>query len=867
MTSPEHQNQPKGILDQHVSVFARVQDKVPLRRMPLGEVLEQIRGGTYAAAIAKLRASRSHLTDKDYRAAKAKLKSFTPCCTLRTRDQKVALADKLIACTNVVHLDIDHVQDLAGTRAHLEQEPSLAFCFVSTSGDGLKTGFAATGIVDAGTYKHAWHQVVRDLEARVPGLKASRDDQVSYLSALCFVSHDAHAYINPDAVPWVMAARPPDAEAPPPAMGQQQTSDFDPVEITRALTAIPSDNYNDWIAVGQDLHSTGHALAKGLWDWWSQRSTQFTQADQDYRWKSFTRDGGRTLGDLYTLAHQYGWRPAGWGQEHEKGNTSQIPRKFLRGISDDFDKDSCGEEAPQTNSSPTSHSSEWPTIAEEAFHGLAGEIVHTIRPHTEADPVALLIQLLTYFGVVSGRQAYHMVNATPHHANLYACLVGATSRGRKGSAFDLVQACVFPTDPAAFPWSYDHIIGGCGSGEGVIAAVRDPIIKPERVKENGQTPRYEMVEVDPGVRDKRLLIYEAEFSSVLKVTNRDSNLLSEVLRKFWETGTIRNTVKTTPLKATDAHVSLIGHITSEELQKTLTSTEAANGFANRILWVCVKRHGRLPEGGALDPQTMGALRTRFREAVRNTRGITEMKRDEAATLAWDAVWDDLTVDHPGLAGGLLARSEAQVLRLSMVYALMDGSATIRHEHLNAALALWQYVEQSVWYLFGTTLGDEAADTVLAALEQAKDGLSRNHLLTQTLRGHCRADELDRVLRLLETRGLVTLSQKRTGQRGRLTEVITRTACEVCEVFTTDYVALGNKRVTDAEIPRRTLRGLCEDFPQNGPEPPVEPPFVPDMTGVPPPGAAADLPEKGDNLPADVPLREPGDEDDFEEGDL
>ena len=71
-------------------------------------------------------------------------------------------------------------------------------------------------------------------------------------------------------------------------------------------------------------------------------------------------------------------------------------------------------------------------------------------------------------------------------------------------------------------------------------------MKPERIKESGEAPRYEEVEVDPGCSDKRLLIYESEFSSVLKVTNRDSNLLSEVLRKVWETGTLRNTMKTAP---------------------------------------------------------------------------------------------------------------------------------------------------------------------------------------------------------------------------------------------------------------------------------------------------------------------------------
>jgi hypothetical protein len=49
---------------------------------------------------------------------------------------------------------------------------------------------------------------------------------------------------------------------------------------------------------------------------------------------------------------------------------------------------------------------------------------------------------------------------------------------------------------------------------------------------------------------------------------------------------LRNTVKQAPLKATGAHIGIIGHITIEEVQHALTGTEMANGFGNRFLWLC-----------------------------------------------------------------------------------------------------------------------------------------------------------------------------------------------------------------------------------------------------------------------------------------
>jgi len=44
-------------------------------------------------------------------------------------------------------------------------------------------------------------------------------------------------------------------------------------------------------------------------------------------------------------------------------------------------------------------------LGEAAFHGLAGRIVHRIEPHSEADPAAILVQLLIAFGNLVGRLA------------------------------------------------------------------------------------------------------------------------------------------------------------------------------------------------------------------------------------------------------------------------------------------------------------------------------------------------------------------------------------------------------------------------------------------------------------------------------
>jgi hypothetical protein len=91
----------------------------------------------------------------------------------------------------------------------------------------------------------------------------------------------------------------------------------------------------------------------------------------------------------------------------------------------------------------------WPAPPDHAvYHELFGEIVGTIAPHTEADPIAILTQLLVAFGAAVGRGAYFQVEATRHHGNEYMCLVGDSARGRKGSSWDHVRRLIIGADPS-----------------------------------------------------------------------------------------------------------------------------------------------------------------------------------------------------------------------------------------------------------------------------------------------------------------------------------------------------------------------------------------------------------------------------------
>jgi hypothetical protein len=419
---------------------------------------------------------------------------------------------------------------------------------------------------------------------------------------------------------------------------------------------------------------------------------------------------------------------------------------------------------PTPQSDTDTDKQQWPKPPEaEAFCGLAGELVHAIEPASEADPVAVLVQFLAAFGNLIGRGAYFSVESDRHYANEYFCLVGKSSKARKGTSWGRVRGIFAAVDSK---WLEERVQTGLSSGEGVIWGVRDPIYKSERIKERNKPVRYVKGQTDEGVSDKRLFISEPEFANVLRQIERQNNTLSAILRLAWDGGNkLQTLTKNSPAQATNAHISLVGHVTADELKRYLTTTEMANGFANRIGWTCVRRSKELPEGGHVDEKALTDISARLARAVNFAKNAGEICRDEKARGIWGEVYHELTSDSPGLAGAMTARAEAHVVRLSLLYALLDESPLIRAEHLLAALALTDYISRSVHYIFGNSMGDKLADELLSLLRAAPNGLSRNEI-TNLLGRHQSSDKTGKALEQLAERGLASCEQQETDGRPR-----------------------------------------------------------------------------------------------------
>ncbi len=478
------------------------------------------------------------------------------------------------------------------------------------------------------------------------------------------------------------------------------------VEALQHLSPSRCVDYQSWLNVGMALHSVADDLLDD-WESWSRGCPEKYSAEECARkWRGFSRDGKITLGSLLHWAKQdTGWRPQ-----------RRVPHPPTPQIS---------ENAMIAPALPTLTTH----LHAAAYTGLAGQFVRLVEPHSEADPAALLIQFLAAFGTCIGRRAHFIVESSTHYLALFVALVGLSGKGRKGTSWDHVDRLFAAIEP-----NWDAICcSGLSSAEGLLWHLRD---------DGNDNP------------DKRLICCESEFAAVLNVMARQGNNLSPLLRQLWDCKrVVRTLTKKDPVKATGAHVALVAHITEAELKKCLSETDQANGFGNRFLWVAARRSKLLPEGGQLCPDALRDLREELRPALAFAQDQQTIGFDAPARDEWHRVYGQLSEGRPGLAGSLLARAEAQVRRLACLYALLDVSPVVRTAHLDAALAVWRYAEESVRHVFGHSLGNPIADQLLAALDAAPAGLTRTDMHNGLFGRHVSAEQLDTALTLLQSLGL------------------------------------------------------------------------------------------------------------------
>jgi Protein of unknown function (DUF3987)/Bifunctional DNA primase/polymerase, N-terminal len=362
-----------------------------------------------------------------------------------------------------------------------------------------------------------------------------------------------------------------------------------------------------------------------------------------------------------------------------------------RAIGDVLKKFPADEESPEPG---RLEPAPWPDLpADAAYHGVLGDIALAVAPFSEADPVGVLGTGIAMFGSACG-EGQALYQGSMQRTNSSIVLVGETGfRGRKGTALDVMRS-VFAL---AYPDLADLWLVGVASGEAIA----------------GHLGRHEL--------EERVLIVETEFGRLLTIMNREGSTLSAVLRNAWDGVPLGHARSRDESLVTRHHITLLGHITPVELRAKLTDTDSANGFANRLLFLAVRRTRLVPFPTSPDEHVRGFIEP-LHKAIIEARVPRELFFDAAARDRWEDFYAELgRTPRLGLAGAVTGRHEAQVARLALVYAVADRSTAIGVAHLEAAIALADYARRSATWALGDSTGNRHADVLRRMLADGELG--------------------------------------------------------------------------------------------------------------------------------------------------
>jgi hypothetical protein len=372
------------------------------------------------------------------------------------------------------------------------------------------------------------------------------------------------------------------------------------------------------------------------------------------------------------------------------------------------------------------------TLAVEAYHGVTGRHLRNIEANSEAHPAGILVLFLAGFGSIVGTRAYMRVEDTIHYAIVDVILTGRSSRARKDTTLGRAVRPLKAADPV---WASQHVKQGFSSGEAVASYFS----------------RFYKLN-----KPLRLFVTDTEFKTTLTICGREGNTLSETYRHMFNGDPMEVNVKNLKevISVPYSCGTLVGLITWAELLEVLKDSEMASGFVNRRLTILVHRvrkisrakkmtdPDQIKERDAIVAQLKKVLewiesRKNDVDPVEGTAGLKLVWSEEAGQV-WDTFYNGLGDDDPEY----LTRAEVFVMRLGMIYALLDKSDTIQLAHLEAALAVWSYAEQSSRQVYGNPTPSNVAKVMSRALAA---GYLKRGAVNNLFGRHMNAEWLDWVM--------------------------------------------------------------------------------------------------------------------------
>jgi len=337
---------------------------------------------------------------------------------------------------------------------------------------------------------------------------------------------------------------------------------------------------------------------------------------------------------------------------------------------------------------------ELPTIA---WQGSFKDYRDLVAETTEAADSFHYATFLQVFGCVLGRRlsVYH---ATRLYPNFYNCLVGRSGLTRKDTT-----------------WSRGRVV----------------LEKLHELSEDDPNPPFKIVR---GIRSyeglldelaghrKVRLIQLGELLSLLTKAKQDSlgNVIPALTELYDSPELVNPPIHQKDVKpAQEPFLSIMAGTTQAWLQKALTERDIYGGFANRWCYFYGLSKDPIPNPPKVDAYKREAIVTHLNQIRSWAEDVPngELQISDEANVLFEAYYATYyrRCQQDGLIPTLIVRVQDFIWKIALLYAADTMSDTIMGHHLEAAIAVGDYLEASVAEVFanfGKSKGKEKETKLL-----------------------------------------------------------------------------------------------------------------------------------------------------------
>ena len=378
-----------------------------------------------------------------------------------------------------------------------------------------------------------------------------------------------------------------------------------------------------------------------------------------------------------------------------------------------------------------------------AFYGPAGDAVRLFSPESEACPEGIYVNLLAILGHLIGPRPHIYMGSAVHRCNLFSANPGVSGAGRKGTN---VTDASWITDQAEHKVKFAR---GLTSGEGLIGAVN---------RQHGP-----------------VFCLETEFGGTLKCMGRKNNNMADVLKQAWDGQHLSILTRSDPVACEGAFVSMISQMTYGNVRSLFSSEEVEAGLANRFLWV------HTYQAQVLERKVDWAdLKTRFAPIAQRLRVAIQWGQKETddnipllmtpeAEEAWykGGIYRRLSSPRMGMYGIATQRRAQQVMRVAMIFAVLDCQHAIELKHITPAVALWDYCDATAAHIWGSPQVEGDVEKIVLVLKTEQARMTKYEINRRAFGGRKRPRELEELLTKAQATGeIVYMPPVKTGGKPR-----------------------------------------------------------------------------------------------------